>query len=158
MHNENLFLIHKESDMINPVKELIKNLGNVLEKNGAIIFLNGELASGKTLFVQEFAKAVEVPDRVKSPTFTLMKSYDVNSVVLPELYKIVHIDAYRLEPHHKESLRVEEFLSESGTLVFVEWPTAVDLDISIAFANIDFEVVNEDLRRVKIRYTKTADF
>ncbi len=156
MHNENLFLVNKVEDMINPVMALINKLPGVLEGGGAIIFLNGELASGKTLFVQEFAKAVEVESKVKSPTFTLMKSYDVNSEVLPELYKIVHIDAYRLEPHHKESLRVEEFLSESGTLVFVEWPTAIDLDISIAYASVDFEVVNEDLRRVKIRYTKTT--
>lgn len=156
MTNENLFLVNKVEDMVNPVMALIDNLHEVLEGGSAIIFLNGELGCGKTLFVQEFAKAVEVEGSVKSPTFTLMKSYDVNSEVLPELYKIVHIDAYRLEPHHKESLRVEEFLGESGTVVFVEWPTAIDLDISISFANIDFTIVNEDLRRVSIRYTKTA--
>ncbi len=158
MNNENLFLVHNESDMVNPVNELIANLCEVLKNKGAIIFLNGELGAGKTLFVSTFAKAVEVESKIKSPTFTLMKSYDVNSVVLPELYKIVHIDAYRLEPHHKESMRIEEFLGESGTLVFVEWPVAIDLDISIAFAVIDIAVVNEELRRVTIKYTKTANF
>ena len=85
-----------------------------------------------------------------------------------ELYTLIHIDAYRLEPHHKETLRVEDFLQDSGTLVCIEWPTAINLDNDLAYAHIDFEFMpkytgntelteelyqeRENMRRIKIRF------
>ncbi len=156
METKKVFILHSINDLLKPINDLILNINKALDKNGVIIFLNGDLASGKTAFVQEFGFYVGITKNIQSPTFTLMKSYNVDSEKIPELYKIVHIDAYRLEPHHKESLNVEEFLYEAGTLVFVEWPTAIDLDSSICFANIDFEVVTEEMRKITIRY-KTKD-
>lgn len=156
METKQVFIVHTIDDLIKPIKDLIFNLGKQLDQKGAIIFLNGNLAAGKTAFVQEFGYFVGITKNIQSPTFTLMKSYDVDSFEIPELYKIVHVDAYRLEPHHKESLNIEDFLEEAGTLVFVEWPTAIDLDSSISFANIDFEVVDEKMRKITIRY-KTKD-
>ncbi len=137
---------------MSPIAEIISSISLPLASQGCIIFLNGELASGKTAFVQLFAETIGVNRRIQSPTFALMKSYTVETPVIPELKKIIHIDAYRLEPHHKEALQIEQFLKEVGTLVFIEWPTAIELDSSLPFANIDFEIVSESLRRIQIRY------
>jgi tRNA threonylcarbamoyladenosine biosynthesis protein TsaE len=177
MH-EKIFITHHREDLIRPIDDLLLNIKKPLEERGVIIFLNGQLGSGKTAFVQELAYSVGVESRVQSPTFVLMKKYSIDSAVIPELYTLIHIDAYRLEPHHKESLNVEDFLSESGTLVLIEWPTSIDLGQELAFANIDFEIMpslkknnsndddesgeyanydeieddNNEVRKIKIRY------
>ena len=39
---------------------------------GMVICLNGELGSGKTVFVKGFAKALEVKETITSPTFSLI--------------------------------------------------------------------------------------
>ena len=168
MSQEKLFIIHSVDDLAGPVKYLLDGIGKKLEKSGVIVFFNGPLGSGKTAFIQELARIVGIQSRVQSPTFVLMKKYEVDSVIIPELYTLVHIDAYRLEPHHKESFRVEDFLQESGTLVCVEWPTAINLDNDLAYAHIDFEFMpkytgntelteelyqeRENMRRIKIRF------
>lgn len=152
MLNEKIFTVPDVEHLVNPVKEVLSLIKDELNERGVIVFLHGDLATGKTAFVQEFARFVGVESRVQSPTFTLMKSYDVDSDLIPELYKIVHIDAYRLEPHHKEALRVDEFINEPGTLVFIEWPSAIELDSSLAYLNIDFFVVSEMLRKVIVRH------
>lgn len=163
-----IFITHSREDLIHPINDLLEHIKEPLKNSGVIIFLNGQLGSGKTAFVQEFAYQVDIASRVQSPTFVLMKKYSVDTVLIPELYTLIHIDAYRLEPHHKETIRVEDFLDEPGTLVFVEWPTAIDLDPNLAFANIDFEFMPEysgeellkenialdieNMRHIKIRY------
>ena len=43
---------------------------------GMVICLNGELGSGKTVFVKGFANALEVKETITSPTFSLIKEYD----------------------------------------------------------------------------------
>ncbi|MGH7141187.1 MAG: tRNA (adenosine(37)-N6)-threonylcarbamoyltransferase complex ATPase subunit type 1 TsaE [Minisyncoccia bacterium] len=42
-----------------------------------LLFLLGQLGSGKTTFMQAFASALGVEDTVQSPTFVLMKKYEL---------------------------------------------------------------------------------
>ena len=41
---------------------------------GMVICLNGELGSGKTVFVKGFAKALGIKETITSPTFSLIKN------------------------------------------------------------------------------------
>ena len=163
MNSGKIFISHNREDLIHPINDLLENIKNPLKEKGIIIFLNGSLGSGKTAFVQELGYHLGITGRMQSPTFVLMKKYDIDTELIPEMYTLVHIDAYRLEPHHKESLSVEDFINEPGTLVLIEWPTAIDLDQELAFANIDFDFISgnvidsqdqvlNDIRRVKITY------
>lgn len=154
MQDERLYITHQVDDLRHPALDLLDRVKDEVEDKGVIIFLNGNLATGKTAFVQEFADLISIDRHIQSPTFTLMKSYSVDTELAPDIYKMVHIDAYRLEPHHNESLHVERFLDEPGTVVFIEWPTAIELDNSLCFGFIDFEILSEETRRIKIRYTK----
>jgi tRNA A37 threonylcarbamoyladenosine biosynthesis protein TsaE len=42
-----------------------------------LIFLSGNLGSGKTTFMQAFARELGVTETVQSPTFVLMKKYNI---------------------------------------------------------------------------------
>lgn len=79
-----------------------------------VVALNGELGSGKTVFVRGAAAGLGVTEAVTSPTFVLLKTYQGR---LP----LYHFDFYRLdETAALEDLGFEEHLPGAG-VAFVEW-------------------------------------
>lgn len=105
------------------------------------IYLRGELGAGKTTWVRGFLRGLGYEKLVKSPTYTLVELYEIQSK------KIYHFDLYRLtDPNELEYLGVRDyFISE--TICLVEWPERApaisphpDLKISIE-TTIDGRVV-----------------
>ena len=58
---------------------------------GDIVALAGDLGSGKTVWVQGFARGLGVDEQVTSPTFTLVRPYRGHKLML------LHADLYRLD-------------------------------------------------------------
>jgi tRNA threonylcarbamoyladenosine biosynthesis protein TsaE len=86
-----------------------------LARRGLVIALSGELGAGKTRFVQGLARGLLIPDRVHSPTFTLVNEYAGGRLPL------FHLDLYRLESREQIlSAGIEEFLEPPGVSV-IEW-------------------------------------
>ena len=92
--------------------------------------VSGELGAGKTTFTQALARELGVTDIVQSPTYVLMKNYDlpaskagISKNTGTPFSKLVHIDAYRLDaPEQFAALKPETFLQDPHALVVVEWP------------------------------------
>ncbi len=71
----------------------MKKLAESIAKDatfGNTFLLSGNLGSGKTTFTQFFAKALGVKDIVTSPTYNIVKVYDIPGG------EFIHMDAYRL--------------------------------------------------------------
>ena len=82
----------------------------------AVLYLRGELGSGKTTFARGFARAAGVSGPVRSPTYTLLEPYPAAGGTL------VHLDLYRLRsPAELDSLGLREWAAP-GHLWLVEWP------------------------------------
>ncbi len=83
---------------------------------GAVVYLRGELGSGKTTCARSLLHALGVTATVRSPTYTLVDTYSA-----PEL-SLVHVDLYRLQ----SSAEVEELglrdLTGPNSLMLIEWP------------------------------------
>lgn len=77
--------------------------------SGNIIALIGELGSGKTTFVQGFAKGLGIKEKIISPTFVLIKQYST----------LYHVDLYRVE--NFQDLGFEEILANPNNIVLIEW-------------------------------------
>lgn len=82
--------------------------------------LTGDLGAGKTTFVAEFCRQIEISDEPSSPTFSIVNEYRG-----PELL-VFHIDCYRLEDI-EEALAIgfEDYL-ERGDYCFIEWPQVIE--------------------------------
>jgi tRNA threonylcarbamoyladenosine biosynthesis protein TsaE len=100
-------------------RDLAKAWAETHVQPGLIVALEGDLGAGKTHFVKGVAEALGMdPDRVSSPTYTLINEYEGN---LP----IYHFDLYRLE-HEEEvwEIGAEEYFYGEG-VCFVEWPDRI---------------------------------
>ena len=81
-----------------------------------VILVNGEMGAGKTTIIKALCKALNSPDVVSSPTFSLINEYRTASN--EPLY---HFDCYRIESEEEAyDFGAEEYLN-SGHLCFIEW-------------------------------------
>ncbi|MDO5667538.1 MAG: tRNA (adenosine(37)-N6)-threonylcarbamoyltransferase complex ATPase subunit type 1 TsaE [Alcaligenaceae bacterium] len=82
---------------------------------GARIYLHGDLGAGKTTFARAFLQALGVTGRIKSPTYTLLESYNVSRLYL------YHFDFYRFNDSDEwQEAGFEEQLLDQA-IVLVEW-------------------------------------
>jgi tRNA threonylcarbamoyladenosine biosynthesis protein TsaE len=102
-----------------------------------LIGLRGDLGAGKTSLVRAIIQTRLPGTRVKSPTFTLLESYELPDGVLH------HLDLYRMEsPEQLRQLGLDELLAPDA-LVLVEWPEqgmgvlpALDLDLELVHVGL----------------------
>ena len=86
-------------------------------KTPRILCLYGELGSGKTTFVQGFAKGLGITSRLLSPTFIIVRRYQIPKS--PGF--LYHLDLYRVEEDDLEELGILDILSDFESFVVVEW-------------------------------------
>ncbi len=138
------FISHSESDTKNFACDFAKNL-----KPGQIILLNGDLGTGKTVFMRGIGKYFGVENLIRSPSFTLINEYETKS----EIY-LIHADLYRLDNFSAESLGLDEYFYNDDVIIFIEWPDRLNyLNMNgEKVIKIYFEALNENERRIKFKY------
>lgn len=106
-------------------------------KDGCFVNLFGEIGAGKTAFVRLVAQALEIKEKVTSPSFTILNEYHTGDI------PIYHFDLYRLENEGVKTITDE--LREYSTgkqLTFVEW--AEFSQNEIPFDRIEVNVTYDD--------------
>ena len=128
------------SKSIEETLELAENIES--EKfPGMIICLNGELGSGKTVFVKGFAKALGIKENITSPTFNLVKEYDGEA-------KLYHMDVYRLQDAC-ESVGFYDYF-DGNAISIIEWSEIICNCLPVERLDINFSIVDENTRILKI--------
>ena len=105
---------------------------------GMVICLNGELGSGKTLFVKGFAQSLGITETITSPTFTLIKEY--NSGEMP----LYHMDVYRIE-ESDGTIGFADYFSKDAISI-IEWADMISDELPSERLDIDFKVIDENTR------------
>ena len=83
---------------------------------GDVVYLRGELGTGKTAFARAIIQQRGAVDSVTSPTFTLIETYHLNDV------SVVHLDLYRIESDAQmEGIGLRDYL-DGHWICLIEWP------------------------------------
>lgn len=100
-----------------------------------LVFLSGELGTGKTTLVRGILQGLGHRGPVRSPTYTLIEPYEFSH------RPVFHLDLYRLgDPQELDYLGIRDLLAEDS-LVLIEWPErgagalpSADLAIHLAYS------------------------
>ena len=136
---------------ISEIESFALKLSNNL-KVGDILFLKGELGSGKTTFSRfiinnlHIKKNILKPDSINSPTFPILLSYNLNS------YEIHHYDFYRIKSL-KEVEELDFFESFKNSISIIEWPEIlINLPFKEKHYLINLVLYSETKRKINIKY------
>ena len=101
-----------------------------------VICLNGELGTGKTVFVKGFAGALGIKDPITSPTFNIVKEY------LNGELPLYHMDVYRLEDN-KDNIGLTDYFNKGGVTI-IEWADMIEDELPSERLDIEFKFIDEN--------------
>lgn len=105
------FTAATEADMMSLGEPLARRFSQ-----GGVVYLSGELGVGKTTLVRGILRALGFAGRVKSPSYGLIESYELDNLT------VHHLDLYRLSHGEEITYLGLEDLFDGPTLMLVEWP------------------------------------
>jgi tRNA threonylcarbamoyladenosine biosynthesis protein TsaE len=106
--------------------------------------LHGDLGAGKTTLARGFLRALGYSGVVRSPTYTLVETYQLEAIT------VVHADLYRLQDAEEFQALGLRDLAQGGHVWLIEWPqragpglAGADIDVTLeahpAFHSIDLQ-------------------
>ena len=104
-----------------------------------ILALQGDLGSGKTTFLQGFAKGLGIKEKITSPTFVIVKRFN----------NFYHFDCYRInKPEEILKLGFKEIISNPKNIVAVEWSEKIKKILPKKAIKLKFEFVSQNTRKI----------
>ena len=98
-------------------RALARKLSKKLRGN-EIILLSGELGVGKTEFVKGLAVALNIKEKITSPTFILQRNYQFRKS--GKTFGLYHFDFYRLKrTRDLKTLGLEELVNEKKRIILI---------------------------------------
>ena len=122
---------------LDDTKKLAEKFAELTKSDGCFVNLFGDIGAGKTAFVRMVAEALDIKEKVTSPSFTILNEYHTGEI------PIYHFDLYRLEQDGVKTIldELREY-SQGKILTFVEW--AEFSQDEIPFDHITIVVTYED--------------
>jgi tRNA threonylcarbamoyladenosine biosynthesis protein TsaE len=148
----------KETITINSLEELTTLARKILSeleleadirKEATVLALSGDLGAGKTTFVQLLAKELLITEVVTSPTFTIMKMYEVGAG--RQFENLIHMDAYRIESEEElRPLRLLELLQNPKSLICIEWAEKIKDILPKDTIHLNFSIKDGEGREIVV--------
>lgn len=141
-----------KTDIPKIAKKLLDKIVKIKSKKAKVLAFSGTLGVGKTTLTQEMAKQIGIKNNIVSPTFVIMKFYEVDSSskFYSSFKRLIHIDAYRLDSSPDLiNLGWEKILEDKDNLILIEWPENVKECLDDATYWVKLEHVDDQTRSIE---------
>lgn len=154
------------SKSVRQTKKIAADLAHkiIKTKKGAVIALEGELGAGKTVFVKDFAKALGIKSKIKSPTFNLMKKYEIFPSGKTQSTKtklqtnskfLIHLDCYRVRNYRDlETLDLKSLFNSQENIILIEWAERVREILPKKHITVHIDHISRNERKIQITKSK----
>lgn len=137
------FCVENEFEMVSLGERVAKALSHPL-----VITLAGDLGAGKTTLARGILNQLGHSGHVKSPTFSIVETYEINSL------RVSHFDMYRVKDTEELNFFGFHEYFDISDLILIEWPEriatvdlCVDLEINFTIVgkarNLNFNPMSE---------------
>ena len=117
-------------------------------KGGEVLTLHGDLGAGKTTFMQGLARGLGITRNILSPTFIIMRSYDIAHAGNTGK-KLYHVDLYRIESEKDiDAIGLPELMGDTEAIVAIEWPEKIENVLPKKKREIFLEYIDENKRQI----------
>ena len=124
-----------------------ERLGRLLRPDD-VVYLVGDLGSGKTCFARGLARGLgALPREVASPTFSILNEY----VSAGGAVVLRHLDLYRLKDDPAELSAIGLPEAVAGAPIAVEWPRAAVRQLLPPTVEVRLEAVPGGGRRIRTK-------
>lgn len=117
-----------EKQLITTTAEETRHFGGELARTivpGTLLCLTGDLGAGKTTLVQGILEGLGAKRPYVSPTFVIMKQYDLAVPSATGIKRVYHADAYRVETRDFQEIGFAEWCADREGLIILEWPERI---------------------------------
>jgi tRNA threonylcarbamoyladenosine biosynthesis protein TsaE len=126
-------------------------------KQTAVVYLIGELGSGKTTFTKGVARGLGITTRIISPTFVLLRTHKImnheSRIKNHGIQILYHLDLYRLESKKEvENIDIKDYLDDKSGVVLIEWPKVSQGLVNKKVWKVKFESLDNDNREISISF------
>ena len=155
-----IYLTEKPEETQKLGEEFAMRLLNFKGDAAAVVALEGELGAGKTVFIQGLAKGLSLEAKIKSPTFVLMKIYNIDQksgddskleIQNSKFTTLYHLDCYRLRDEQDlVVLEMKEIMANPKNIVLIEWADRVAKALPEDCFKIHIDHIGENKRKISI--------
>jgi len=111
---------------------------------GTLLYLSGDLGSGKTSFARGLIHALGFDGKVKSPSYSLVEQYSLN------IHRVNHFDLYRFKaPEEWLESGFNEFI-DGKDINMIEWPEKAYPYLPTPDLRMNWQYIDNNKRKVSI--------
>jgi tRNA threonylcarbamoyladenosine biosynthesis protein TsaE len=114
-----------------------------------VISVKGEMGAGKTTLIQGMGRELGLNRNLPSPTFILIRSYQLNTEPWKKLY---HVDLYRLKTADEmRSTDLAELWQDRKNLVVVEWAERAEAVLPQKRVEVEIKAGEKNNRQIQFK-------
>lgn len=140
------------ADTINLAKRIANFILKYGYDNNINIHFNGQIGTGKTTLIKAILQNCGIKDKIKSPSYTILETYDNLSGLV-----FYHLDFYRFNEVDDLILTELEDYMIKGSIILIEWSEIIMPQLKKPDISVSLEYTTKLKRIAKVTIDKEIE-